>query len=772
MNSCGESTVIAMKGFMHRKSSNYLIVFAAVLLTCYLVAILTVTNVGQKRLEESQYRELHLKVQGHATRLEYFFGIAEKELGYLAVNKSVTTFFANLSSGMSMQYGLAASLFHLKQEMQKAVSTPFVLDEPMFNRVLLVSNGNTIIEDTVTDEIVYSQNRQYVVPEFSRVLLESVDVSGKIEVRITTPVFYSHKLVGFVVAYINPEVLVTLVASQEDDHSRMELSTKTGTLLIWDSLPKSSKSEGVYFDVAIGNTDFRIKSWFSQTAAAEIFTSAWFAPFLSFLSIPVLLGFFYIFKIYNTNIILTTKFKESHKRQVELARQNERLVQEVQMRVESQQKLAYQASHDSLTGLLNRSFGYDRLTQELLRAYRINSTVLVVFIDLDNFKQINDTQGHNAGDEILKKTSKRLLESVRSSDLVIRLGGDEFLLVIPDLLSMQSAKELATKIMSVFDVPFECNKQEFFLSTSIGMAVYPQDGENAQELLKNADTAMYYVKGEGRNGFSFYNRNMNADVQRSLDIDNRLRQALENNDLELYFQPIIEFSSGEIIGAEALMRWHDDILGPVSPSEFIPVSEKNGLIHKIGEFALQKACEYAAQWQAISPLKIAVNISSVQFRYCEQLQNSIETALHTSGLSPQRLGIEVTESLLLIPDDKILTLLEDLQSLGVEISIDDFGTGYSSLSYLQKFPFNKVKIDRSFLQGMRQSSSNCELVRAMNALAKVLGLKVVAEGVDDQWHIDYLRDIECDYGQGYLYSKPLSAGEFELYLKNSVNSSE
>lgn len=759
-----------MKGFIRKKIGNNLIVFAVLMLTCYLIAILTVTNIGQKRLEESQYRELHLKVESYATTLEYFFGAAEKELSYLSANKAITTFFANLSSGMSMQYGLGASLFRLNEEMKKAVSNPFVLKVPMFARLLLVSNGNTIINDTMTVGSIYLNNEKYIVPKFTGVLFETVETFGKLEIRITTPVYSSENIVGFVVAYINPKALITLATMQEHDtrQNRMELFTKAGNLLLWDSLPQSSKRDGPFFNVKIGETDCYIKSWFAKRNTTEMLSSTWFAPFLSFLAIPVVFLLFYIFKIHNNNIILTTKFKQSYMQRRELARQNERLMQEVGMRVESQQKLAYQASHDALTGLLNREIGHERLAQELSRARRKGSSVLVVFIDLDNFKQINDTQGHNVGDKILKKTSKRLLDSVRDSDLVIRLGGDEFLLVIPDLVSIEAAKRLALKIMSIFETPFKCSQQEFFLSTSIGMATYPQDGDNAHELLKNADTAMYYVKGEGRNGFSFYDRKMNAGVQRTLDIDNRLRQALENNDLELYFQPIIEFSSGKVVAAEALMRWNDDLLGFVSPVEFIPVSEKNGLIHKLGDFALQSACEHAARWQSITPLDIAVNISSVQFRYCKRVLASIETALQKSGLASHRLGIEVTESLLLNHDEKTLTLLEKLQSMGIEISIDDFGTGYSSLSYLQKFPFNKLKIDRSFLQNMKDDSSSCELVNAMNALAKVLDLKVVAEGVEDQWHIDYFRNIQCDYGQGYFYSKPLCAQDFEEYLIKSI----
>lgn len=301
------------------------------------------------------------------------------------------------------------------------------------------------------------------------------------------------------------------------------------------------------------------------------------------------------------------------------------------------------------------------------------------------------------------------------------------------------------------------------------MAVYPYDGTTSQQLLANADIAMYKVKEDGRNAFSFYNADMNIDVQRMLTLDSHLRQAITNKELELYYQPIIDLKTEKIIGAEALMRWNDSEYGFIPPDEFIPIAEKNGLIHQLGDFALNTACSQAAKWQKISPLQISVNFSSVQFRYYERLLSQIQKALESSSLPPQKLDIEITESLLFDHNDGVITMLNKLQSMGAQLTIDDFGTGYSALSYLQKFPFDRLKIDREFLTDMRYSEEKRELVSAIIAMAKALNLEIVAEGIEDNWHANYLKEMGCGLGQGYYYSRPVPAKEFEVILKQGIN---
>ncbi|WP_413479743.1 putative bifunctional diguanylate cyclase/phosphodiesterase, partial [Vibrio hibernica] len=405
----------------------------------------------------------------------------------------------------------------------------------------------------------------------------------------------------------------------------------------------------------------------------------------------------------------------------------------------------------------------------LIKAAQNNTLTLVIFIDLDNFKQINDTLGHLVGDMVLIETTQRLQRIITPSSTLSRFGGDEFLLIIPDLKNSNDAKHIAATILALFELSFVSNNQEFFISTSIGMAVYPYDGTTSQQLLANADIAMYKVKEDGRNAFSFYNADMNIDVQRMLTLDSHLRQAITNKELELYYQPIIDLKTEKIIGAEALMRWNDSEYGFIPPDEFIPIAEKNGLIHQLGDFALNTACSQAAKWQKISPLQISVNFSSVQFRYYERLLSQIQKALESSSLPPQKLDIEITESLLFDHNDGVITMLNKLQSMGAQLTIDDFGTGYSALSYLQKFPFDRLKIDREFLTDMRYSEEKRELVSAIIAMAKALNLEIVAEGIEDNWHANYLKEMGCGLGQGYYYSRPVPAKEFEVILKQGIN---
>ncbi|CED61856.1 Hypothetical ScrC (Sensory box/GGDEF familyprotein) (Involved in swarmer cell regulation) [Moritella viscosa] len=754
-------------------SSSRLIIIAAVLLAAYLVSILAVTNFGQTRLKESQQRELNLKVQSYTNMLEYFFNVTNDELANLANDKSMLTYFANLASGMSMQYGLGASLFNLNRELNSLIDNTEISQQSVYQRLVLVDYDGTVIADTEKNpDTAFDKVNMPHIHEQS-LTIRIVQDGKSPYIQLVKRVQYAGKPVAFLVADLNRKVIISQLTAQEDadSRSRMDLITADGDIFIWDSLTtklqaddKNVLANKIYFEMEIENTPFKLRSWFEPVNEKEIFTSGWFIAGLSFLAVPVVFGLLYTFMINNANVILRTKFEESYKQRRILSTQNQLLIEEIEKRKASEQELAYQASHDALTGLPNRNCGNDSLDQELIRAKRSNTNVLVMFIDLDNFKQINDTLGHSAGDQILMQSTERLLDSIRDADVLARLGGYEFLLVIPELKSLDSATYLAARVLSLFDAPFIWENQELFISTSIGMSAYPQDGHNVQQLLARADTAMYRAKQDGRNTFSFYNAAMSADLQRTLDLDGRLRQALARDELEIYYQPIIELASNKIIGAEALMRWHDIEFGFIPPDEFILLAEKNGLIHLLGEFAINKACMQAAEWQKITPLHIAINFSSVQFRFCDKLFEQINTGLIQSGLPADKLDIEITESLLFNHNEEVVTLLNRLQTMGVQLSIDDFGTGYSALSYLQKFPFDKLKIDRAFLKNMQGSDSDRELVNAIIAMAKALNLKVVAEGIEDQWHADYLRTMNCEYGQGYFYSKPVPAKEFELLL--------
>lgn len=557
----------------------------------------------------------------------------------------------------------------------------------------------------------------------------------------------------------------------------MVLKIKDVEMVVWDSITKNSTTNAdenhflskvldgkIYFEVPVEQHHFKLMAWFEPLNERDIFTSRLFIVGLSILAVMIVISLCYAFVANNNKLELKIKLEEEKKRKDILSQQNHKLTKEIERRKASEKELAFQAKYDTLTELPNRSYGSERLALELIRASRTGSKVLVMFIDLDHFKQINDSMGHFVGDEILKLSAQRLQNVARKTDLLARIGGDEFLLVIPDLPDNDTAKRVASSVLSAFSEPFVWNNHEFFLTGSVGMSVFPDDGDNAEQLLACADMAMYRVKQDGRDAFCFYNHNMNQDLQRYLDLESRLRNAISNQLLEMYYQPIIELKSGKIVGAEALMRWNDEKFGFVNPEEFISIAEKNGLIHQLGEFAIQQACYQAAQWQSISPLFVSVNFSSVQFRYCDRLLAFIRQSLEESGLPAEQFDVEVTESLLFNHDDELVDMLDNLRALGTKLTIDDFGTGYSALSYLQKFPFDRLKIDRSFMQNVFENDSDRELVNVIIAMAKALRLKIVAEGIEEQRHVDYLNELNCEFGQGFHYSRPVPAKEFEQLL--------
>ena len=442
--------------------------------------------------------------------------------------------------------------------------------------------------------------------------------------------------------------------------------------------------------------------------------------------------------------------------QLAIALSNVRMIQQIHF-------LAY---YDSLTGLPNRTFYRERLQQALKNAKRRESLVAVLFVDLDSFKRINDTLGHGQGDELLRAVAGRMLECVKeggggSAEFgvdVARLGGDEFTVMLTDIGDAQKAAQLARRILSAISRPFMLASQEVCLTASIGITIYPLDGEDVESLLKNADVAMYEAKDGGRNDFRFYRKSMNEEALRYMAIESKLRKALERDELLIHYQPIIGVREGSIVGVEALLRWRDPELGLVPPEEFIGLAEENGLIVPIGEHVLRKACEQNFAWQSagLPPLRVSVNVSGRQFRE-RSLVEIVQRALTDSGLSPEYLVIEITESVLIGSVKATTKLLQRLRELGVRLSIDDFGTGYSSLSYLKHFPADHLKIDRSFVRDIATHRDDAALASGIIGMGHSLGLKVIAEGVETDAQFELLRASGCDEVQGYLFGRPVPA---------------
>ncbi len=441
------------------------------------------------------------------------------------------------------------------------------------------------------------------------------------------------------------------------------------------------------------------------------------------------------------------------------------LNEDITVRKEYEKRLLHQANFDSLTGLPNRILALDRLTQSLASAHRNGRRVVLMFIDLDQFKRVNDTLGHQAGDRLLIEGAKRLSGVLRDADTVARLGGDEFLVLIPDVAPAFHPEVVAERILAAFEPPFHLDGHEAHVSASIGLTIYPTDGTAPQVLMRNADAAMYKAKEGGRSCYRFFTPEMDRQAVERMTLENRLRHALERDELFLVYQPLVDAASGRLIGAEALMRWHSPELGEVPPDRFIPMAEDCGLIRSLGVWALRTACAEAQAWQMLpgEPVPmVTVNLSPQQFRDSDLVQITRQ-CLADTGLAPQRLMLEITERLFMADVTQTATLMHKLIDLGVSFGIDDFGTGYSSLSYLKRFPLRTLKIDRSFIADISIDPGDATLVHTIIAMAHTLGLSVVAEGVETWLQADFVRSRDCDLIQGFYISKPLTAEVFRTF---------
>jgi diguanylate cyclase (GGDEF)-like protein len=435
----------------------------------------------------------------------------------------------------------------------------------------------------------------------------------------------------------------------------------------------------------------------------------------------------------------------------------------------SQKELTHLSQHDGLTGLPNRALGRDRIEQAISHARRQQQRVALLFVDLDNFKSINDSLGHAAGDDFLKQVAQRLVQVVRETDIVSRHGGDEFVIGLTDINEFQDVSIAAAKVLACMTQAFVVRDTEITSSCSIGIAMFPDDGDDYESLLRLSDIAMYQAKDAGRNAFRFYDQSMNANVQHNLVLVASLRAALAHHEFVLHYQPVVDLLSGRLVGCEALIRWQHPQRGLVAPGEFIAAAEKSGLIVEMGEWVLREACRQMAAWHAAgwSDCVLAVNLSPVQFLR-GNVEAVVENALKHSGLRSAFLELEITESTLVQDTDKFMESLQRIKGLGVKISIDDFGTGYSNLAYLQRFAVNKLKIDQSFVRLLQHGPQDRALVHAIIQMAKSLNLTTTAEGIENEAVRQELLELGCDQGQGYYFARPLPADQFETALSGTV----
>ncbi|MET0067459.1 MAG: EAL domain-containing protein [Candidatus Thiodiazotropha sp.] len=442
------------------------------------------------------------------------------------------------------------------------------------------------------------------------------------------------------------------------------------------------------------------------------------------------------------------------------------------------ERINYLAYCDSLTDLPNRQAFKEQVSKAIQSAIRHARIGAVLYLDLDEFKRINDTLGHDIGDMLLKHITQRLEKQVRGTDTVAlyrtdkdnkrniaRLGGDEFTVLLDEIDNPEAAATVAARVQNAIARSYNLNGHEVYVTPSIGIAVFPRDGQDVEELLKNADTAMYHAKAMGKNNFQFYTEQMNAYAANRLKLEGKLRKALAGHEMELYYQPQIDLETGELVAAEALLRWHQPELGMIPPGEFIPLAEETGMIIELGEWVLKEACRQNKAWQAAgyAPIRIAINLSSMQFIQ-RDLSTRVARCLSESGLQAEYLEFEITESIIMRNVNETIATLDEFKSMGISISVDDFGTGYSSLSYLKRFPLDVLKVDRSFVKDIPDDQDDVTITSAIIAMAHQLNLGVVAEGVETEEQLAFLRQQGCELAQGYHFSKPLPAYEFELLL--------
>lgn len=740
------------------------ILAAGLVLIGYLILLIGTAYLGQSQLQGALSRQLATSLEKKAYSLGYFFAVWKGDLAVLASDPSLQAYLANGegdgAKGSPHWYGKLG----VRDRLLDLVARRQLDSHRVFRRVTAYGADLRAAVDTrMADPQGLSwEGGSIGISDPFRVSLQVRD--GTPTAYVQGPVVYGGTLAGLLVGEVDlGRLLGELTAQAEGGLSLIAPGVVLQAPLGAGSVewkPQAPRGQAGRLDVKVPGTPFRLAGTPPLASGRGGLGSPWLLAALALLSVPVLLGIRYLLKLNERNLILNAQFEVSRRQRKELHTQNKRLSAEIARRREYQRKLSYQANFDSLTDLPNRNLALDRLAQEVRRARREDAHLMVGYLDLDHFKHVNDTLGHAAGDQLLIEAAQRLRRALRDSDTVARLGGDEFLAVCFGVPSGGGVQHIAEALLQAFEAPFRLQAHEFFVTTSLGVALFPGHGESPQELMRSADIALYRAKEAGRTRFCVYDRSMEERENRRLVLERHLRRALDRDEMSLAYQPIVELESGRIVAAEALLRWNNQVLGPIPPEHFIPLAEDTGLIHDLGEWALRRACAEAVRWESDPPLRVAVNLSPVQFRSPERLVDVVERALDASGLPPERLTLEITENVLLQAHGEVPQVLEALGRSKIRISGDDFGTGFSSLSYLHRFAFDELKIDRSFVQDVPLQEESAEVVRAILAMAQALSLDIVAEGVENAAQVAFLLQYGCRFAQGFHWGGAMAPADF------------
>ncbi|NEV64670.1 putative bifunctional diguanylate cyclase/phosphodiesterase [Thiorhodococcus minor] len=737
-----------------------LLVLGGLALCVYVAILLGTTYLAQRQLIASAEARQTLELELRATALGYFYAERRTDLANLARSRLMTTFFANRDLGMSMEYGLRASLLGARDAALRLIDDRRVEGRPVYRRIALLDADGATLVDTAEGRPGGLEALARSPGDSAEIQVLAAAPGHRGDVLVQAPVVIKGRTRGTLVAWIDEQAALSALLGLDPGaaEGRRYHALPLGQVL-------SSEEQALERQrVLVQGAPFQLVDLMPAGTESRILTSGWLLAGFVGMAIALLIGGVLILRFHSQNLVLYTRMEVERQQRLRLSRHNARLLREIERREESERLLMYQTNYDALTGLPNRALALDRLSQALRRALRQGQSVVLLYLDLDHFKRINDSLGHAAGDAVLKQVAERIKPLLADADTLARLAADEFLLIFPDLADVGEIELLAQRVLQTLDRPFLVEDREIFLTACVGCAVGVRDLNTAEELLKHADLAMKQAKSSGQGVVCSYKQGLDQRAKESLEIASLLRTAADRDELQLLFQPLIDLRSGQPVAAEALLRWTSAELGPVSPARFIPIAEEAGLIRKLGAWILRTACLSAAAWQSTAPCRVAVNVSSLQLQSPHEFLECIEHALALSELAPTLLELEITEGVLLEDRADIAELLATLDGMGVHLSLDDFGTGYSALSYLRRFPFRVLKIDRSFIAGVLETQADAELTRAIIAMGQGLGLTVLAEGVERPEQADFLRQAGCDLAQGFLYSRPIPIDSFTRLL--------
>lgn len=804
------------------ENRNRAILVGCLILVVYIGGLIFFNYEKQKALQTSALEGFRLDLERQAASLGYFFSERKYDVSLLVNRKEIASYFINRNLGMSEEYGLKVSLFLIHRLFDATRDSKAFENRSLYDRILLLDGeGRLLVEAGEETDAMESEPEPFpLLAESARDPIIICRKQPRYRIILAAPCFHQEEYVGELQAWLSLETFFNHFVrfTQPISSQKVDIICSEGWVMA--AADNDAQQDGYYGSPSlslvglptshfatvslVGNGREREKHLgirlpirntplflTALIPATEIYgpVRAWHLLIATAaIAFLIVFGMGLLIRFNTLNLILRARYEEATKQQDLLEDKNSRLSEEIERRkgverellknqdvIEEQKKqlqksidrtfsLAY---YDTLTGLPNRQLCLDRISQALSAAHRKGGQLALLFLDVDRFKNINDTLGHANGDRLLQSVALRLKSCLRESDTVARFGGDEFILLLQSVNDHYEVIQVAQKVLDRMDHHFELDGHDVYTTVSIGVVLYPDDGDTSATLLKHADMAMYAAKARGRNNFQFFSGSMNQEALQRRDMEIQLRQALEREEFSLLYQPQWNTATGKIIGVEALLRWRHPELGMIAPSRFIRIAEETGLIIPIGEWVLSQVVRQALLWRdkAEPPVRLAVNLSGRQI-FQPNFVEKIDMMFAESGLAPSALEFEVTENVVMENAPRHVLVLNELKKRGIRITIDDFGTGYSSLSYLKNFPIDRIKIDQGFVRDLEQSANDAAIIEAIVAVAKSLDLQVVAEGVETKFQRDFLAGQSCFIMQGYYFSRPLNPEDLLELIKS------